>query len=62
MINSGREWDWMDEKNELDYSKAWEVFQKDYGGLSYEDFKANVFAYDEIKEEYVFKDLIKLIK
>ena len=33
MINSGREWDWLDEKKELDYSKEWEVFQKDDGGL-----------------------------
>ena len=44
-----------------DYSLAWEVFQEEYGGLSYEDFKKNVHAYDEIKEEYVFPDLVPLI-
>ena len=44
-----------------DYSLAWEVFQEDYGGMSYEDFKKNVHAYDEVKEEYVFKDLLPLI-
>jgi len=44
-----------------DYSLAWEVFQKDYGGMSYEDFKKNVHAYDEVKEEHVFKDLLPLI-
>ena len=44
-----------------DYSLAWEVFQEDYGGMSYEDFKKNVHAYDEEKEQYVFPDLLPLI-
>jgi hypothetical protein len=44
-----------------DYSLAWEAFQEAYGGLSYEDFKENVHTYDEVKEEYVFKDLLPLI-
>ena len=44
-----------------DYSLAWEVFQEEYGGMSYEDFKKNVHTYDEVKEEYVFKDLLPLI-
>lgn len=44
-----------------DYSKAWEVFQKEYGGLDYEEFKASVHTYDEEKREYVFKDLLPLI-
>ena len=44
-----------------DYSLAWEVFQEDYGGMSYEDFKKNVHAYDEVKKEHVFKDLLPLI-
>lgn len=44
-----------------DYSKAWEVFQKEYGGLDYEEFISSVYTYDEVKEEYVFKDLLPLI-
>ena len=44
-----------------DYSLAWEIFQEDYGGLSYEDFKKNVHAYDEEKNQYVFPDLVPLI-
>ena len=44
-----------------DYSKAWEVFQKEYGGLDYEEFISSVHTYDEVKEEYVFKDLLPLI-
>jgi hypothetical protein len=44
-----------------DYSLAWEVFQEDYGGMSYEDFKKNVHAYDEEKKEHVFKDLLPMI-
>lgn len=44
-----------------DYSKAWEVFQEEYGGLSYEDFKSSIHAYDEEKKQYVFPDLIPLI-
>ena len=44
-----------------DYSKAWEVFQKEYGGLDYEEFKSSVHTYDEVKREYVFKDLLPLI-
>lgn len=44
-----------------DYKLAWEVFQEEYGGMSYEDFKKNVHTYDEAKGEYVFKDLVPLI-
>ena len=44
-----------------DYSLAWEVFQEEYGGMSYEDFKKNVHSYDEVKNEYVFPDLVPLI-
>jgi len=44
-----------------DYSLAWKVFQEDYGGMSYEDFKKNVHTYDEKKEQYVFPDLLPLI-
>lgn len=44
-----------------DYSKAWEVFQKEYGGLDYEEFKASVHTYDEVKREYIFPDLLPLI-
>ena len=44
-----------------DYSKAWEVFQKEYGGLDYKEFKASVHTYDEVKKEYVFPDLLPLI-
>ena len=44
-----------------DYSKAWEVFQKEYGGLDYEEFKESVHSYDEETNSYVFKDLLPLI-
>jgi hypothetical protein len=44
-----------------DYTLAWEAFQEEYGGMSYEDFKKNVHTYDEVKKEYVFKDLLPLI-
>lgn len=44
-----------------DYSLAWEVFQEEYGGMSYEDFKKNVHAYDEEKEQWVFPDLLPLV-
>lgn len=44
-----------------DYKLAWEVFQEEYGGMSYEDFKKNVHTYDEVRGEYVFKDLLPLI-
>ena len=44
-----------------DYSLAWEVFQEEYGGMSYEDFKKNVHAYDEEKGQHVFPDLVPLI-
>ena len=44
-----------------DYSKAWEVFQKEYGGLNYEEFKESVHSYDEETNSYVFKDLLPLI-
>lgn len=43
------------------YDKAWKVFQEEYGGLSFEDFKKNVHAYDEEKEQYVFPELVPLI-
>lgn len=45
-----------------DYSEAWKKFQEDYGGLSFEDFKTNVHAYDDEKREYVFPELVKLVK
>ena len=45
-----------------DYSEAWKKFQEDYGGLSFEDFKKNVHAYDEEKKSYVFPELVKLVK
>lgn len=45
-----------------DYAEAWKKFQEDYGGLSYEDFKQEVHAYDDKKGEYVFPELIKLIR
>lgn len=44
-----------------DYTKAWEKFQEDYGGLSFEDFKNEVHTYDDEKGEYVFADLIPLV-
>ena len=44
-----------------DYSKAWEVFQKEYGGLDFEKFKESVHSYDEETNSYVFKDLLPLI-
>lgn len=44
-----------------DYSEAWKKFQEDYGGLSFEDFKEEVHAYDDEKEEYVFPELVKLV-
>jgi len=44
-----------------DYSLAWEVFQEEYGGMSYEDFKKNVHAYDEEKGQHIFPDLVPLI-
>jgi len=45
-----------------DYSEAWKKFQEDYGGLSFEDFKENVHAYDEEKRAHVFPELVKLVK
>ena len=45
-----------------DYSEAWKKFQEDYGGLSFEDFKKQVHAYDDEKGEYVFPELVKLVK
>ena len=44
-----------------DYTKAWEKFQEDYGGLSFEDFKNEVHTYDDEKREYVFADIVPLI-
>ena len=44
-----------------DYTKAWEKFQEDYGGLSFEDFKNEVHTYDDEKGEYVFSDLLPLV-
>lgn len=45
-----------------DYSLAWEIFQEEYGGLSFEDFKREVHTYDEVKEKHLFPDLLPLIK
>jgi len=44
-----------------DYTKAWEKFQEDYGGLSFEDFKNEVHTYDEETNSYVFADLLPLV-
>lgn len=44
-----------------DYSKAWEKFQEDYGGLDYEEFIGSVHTYDEEINSYVFAELIPLI-
>ena len=45
-----------------DYSLAWDIFQEEYGGLSYEDFKREVHTYDDEKGKFVFDDLVPLIK
>lgn len=45
-----------------DYTEAWEKFQKDYGGLSFEEFKKEVHNYDGVKGEYTFPDLLPLVK
>ena len=44
-----------------DYTKAWEKFQEDYGGLDYEEFKSTVHDYDEETNSYVFADLLPLV-
>jgi len=44
-----------------DYSKAWEVFQEEYGGLDYEEFQCAVHSWDEETDSYVFADLLPLI-
>lgn len=45
-----------------DYTEAWKVFQEQYGGLSYEEFIEDVHSYDDEKQEYIFKELLPLIK
>jgi len=45
-----------------DYSEAWEKFQENYGGLSYEEFTMAVHSYDDEKGEYTFSELLPLIK
>jgi hypothetical protein len=45
-----------------DYSKAWEVFQKEYGGLDYEEFVGAIHTYDEETNSYVFADLLPLVE
>lgn len=45
-----------------DYSEAWKKFQEDYGGLSYEDFVEAVHSYDDEKKQYIFPELLPLIK
>ena len=44
-----------------DYSLAWEVFQEEYGGLDYEEFKDAVHTWDEETDSYVFADLLPLV-
>lgn len=44
-----------------DYTKAWEKFQEEYGGLDYEEFLGNIHTYDEETNSYVFADLLPLI-
>ena len=44
-----------------DYTKAWEKFQENYGGLDYEEFVGSVHNYDEETNSYVFADLVPLI-
>lgn len=44
-----------------DYSKAWEKFQEDYGGLSYEDFIDSVHSRHDDTGEYVFPELVELV-
>ena len=44
-----------------DYSKAWKVFQKEYGGLDYEEFVGAIHTYDEESNSYVFADLLPLV-
>ncbi len=44
-----------------DYSKAWEVFQKEYGGLDYEEFVGAIHTYDQETNSYVFADLLPLV-
>lgn len=44
-----------------DYSKAWEKFKEDYGGLDYEEFKDAVHTWDEETNSYVFADLLPLV-
>lgn len=45
-----------------DYNKAWEVFQKEYGGLDYEEFVGAIHTYDEETSSYVFADLLPLVE
>jgi len=45
-----------------DYSQAWKVFQKEYGGLDYEEFVGAIHTYDEESNSYVFADLLPLVK
>ena len=45
-----------------DYSKAWEVFKKEYGGLDYEEFVGAIHTYDEETNSYVFADLLPLVE
>ena len=45
-----------------DYSKAWEKYQEEYGGLDYEEFVGAIHTYDEESNSYVFADLLPLVK
>ena len=45
-----------------DYSKAWEVFNKEYGGLDYEEFVGAIHTFDEETNSYVFADLLPLVE
>ena len=44
-----------------DYTKAWEKFQEEYGGLDYEEFLGSIHTYDEETNQYVFADLLPLV-
>ena len=44
-----------------DYTKAWEKFQRNYGGLSFGEFKEEVHKYDDENNKFVYDDIVPLI-
>lgn len=44
-----------------DYTKAWEKFQRNYGGLSFEEFKEEVHKYDDENNKFIYDDIVPLI-